>query len=113
MEAALAGDDDAFAAFALRRKNRNEAFLSVDAMLESGCEPSVPEAPVPHPDLERLHATLAQLSPKERLVIALLELEERSVQEAAGLTGWSLANMKIRAFRPATPATNSGAGSSP
>jgi RNA polymerase sigma-70 factor (ECF subfamily) len=68
-------------------------------MLESGYEPSAPEHPAPHPDLERLHAALAQLSPKERLVITLLELEERSVQEISGLTGWSEGNVKVRAFR--------------
>jgi RNA polymerase sigma-70 factor (ECF subfamily) len=68
-------------------------------LLESGYEPRAPEAADPHPDLERLHAALAQLSPKERLVITLLELEERSVQEIAGLTGWSAGNVKVRAFR--------------
>jgi RNA polymerase sigma-70 factor (ECF subfamily) len=68
-------------------------------MLESGYEPSAPEHPAPHPDLERLHAALAQLSAKERLVITLLELEERSVQEIAELTGWSMGNVKVRAFR--------------
>jgi len=68
-------------------------------MLESGYEPSAPEHPAPHPDLERLHAALAQLSPKERLVITLLELEERSVHEIADFTGWSTSNVKVRAFR--------------
>ena len=48
---------------------------------------------------ERLQAALAELSPKERLVITLLELEERSVQEIASLTGWSEGNVKVRAFR--------------
>lgn len=83
----------------LRKRRRGGAAVSVDAMLESGYEPSAPEHPAPHPDLERLHAALAKLSPKERLVITLLELEERSVQEIAGLTGWSVANVKVRAFR--------------
>jgi RNA polymerase sigma-70 factor (ECF subfamily) len=83
----------------LRKRRRSGTTLSVDAMLESGYEPSAAESPAPHPDLERLHAALAQLSPKERLVITLLELEERSVQEIAGLTGWSTANVKVRAFR--------------
>ena len=83
----------------LRKRRRDKSGISVDALLASGYEPSVPESPPAHPDLERLHATLAQLSPKERLVITLLELEERSVQEIAGLTGWSVANVKVRAFR--------------
>ena len=83
----------------LRKRRRSGTTLSVDAMLESGFEPSAPEHPAPHPDLESLDAALAELSPKERLVITLLELEERSLQEIAGLTGWSVANVKVRAFR--------------
>ena len=83
----------------LRKRRRDRTGISVDAMLESGCEPSAPENPTPHPDLERLHAAMAQLSPKERLVITLLELEERSLQEIADFTGWSVANVKVRAFR--------------
>ena len=83
----------------LRKRRRSAPTLSVDALLESGREPSAPEPPVPHPDLERLHAALAALSPKERLVITLLELEERSLKEIAELTGWSVANVKVRAFR--------------
>jgi RNA polymerase sigma-70 factor (ECF subfamily) len=83
----------------LRKRRRTDTTLSFDALLESGYEPSAPASPGPHPDLERLHAALAQLSPKERLVITLLELEDRSIQEIAGLTGWSAANVKVRAFR--------------
>ena len=83
----------------LRKRRRHEPASSVDALLESGYEPRAAEPPAPHPDLERLHAALAQLSAKERLVITLLELEERSIQEIAKLTGWSIANVKVRAFR--------------
>jgi RNA polymerase sigma-70 factor, ECF subfamily len=83
----------------LRKRRRCANVVSVDALLESGYEPSAPESPAPHPDLERLHAALAQLSPKERLVLTLLELEERTVQEIADLTGWSAGNVKVRAFR--------------
>ena len=46
--------------------------------------------------VERL---LAQLSPAARLVITLLEIEERSVKEIAELTGWSVTLVKVRAFR--------------
>jgi len=83
----------------LRKRRHRADHISVEAMLESGHEPHAAPAPVADPDLERLHAALAQLSPKERLVITLLELEDRSVQEVAGLTGWSAANVKVRAFR--------------
>jgi RNA polymerase sigma-70 factor (ECF subfamily) len=42
---------------------------------------------------------LEQLSPAARMVIALLEIEERSIKEIAALTGWSLPLVKVRAFR--------------
>jgi RNA polymerase sigma-70 factor (ECF subfamily) len=42
---------------------------------------------------------LEELSPSARLVITLLEIEERSVREIADLTGWSVASVKVRAFR--------------
>jgi RNA polymerase sigma-70 factor (ECF subfamily) len=46
--------------------------------------------------VERL---LEELSPPARLVITLLEIEERSVREIADLTGWSIPLVKVRAFR--------------
>lgn len=48
---------------------------------------------------EVLDFALARLPAEERLVITLLELEERSVREIAALTGWSESNVKVRAFR--------------
>lgn len=42
---------------------------------------------------------LEHLSPPARLVITLLEIEERSVKEIAALTGWSVPLVKVRAFR--------------
>jgi RNA polymerase sigma-70 factor (ECF subfamily) len=42
---------------------------------------------------------LEKLSPPARLVITLLEIEDRSVKEIAELTGWSVALVKVRAFR--------------
>lgn len=48
---------------------------------------------------EVLDFALAKLSADERLVLTLLELEERSVREIAELTGWSEGNVKVRAHR--------------
>ena len=42
---------------------------------------------------------LNQLSAPHRLILTLLELEERSVKEIAQLTGWSIPLVKVRAFR--------------
>jgi RNA polymerase sigma-70 factor (ECF subfamily) len=46
--------------------------------------------------VERL---LEQLSPPARLIITLLEIEDRSVKEISDLTGWSVPLVKVRAFR--------------
>lgn len=46
--------------------------------------------------LDRL---MAALSPPDRLVIRLLHLEERSVEEIRKMTGWSVPLVKVRAFR--------------
>jgi RNA polymerase sigma-70 factor (ECF subfamily) len=48
---------------------------------------------------EVLDYALAKLTADERLVITLLELEEKTVREIAGLTGWSEGNVKVRAHR--------------
>jgi RNA polymerase sigma-70 factor (ECF subfamily) len=42
---------------------------------------------------------MEKLSPPARLVITLLEIEDRSVKEIAELTGWSVPLVKVRAFR--------------
>lgn len=42
---------------------------------------------------------MEELSPAARLIITLLEIEERSVKEISKLTGWSMPLVKVRAFR--------------
>ncbi|HKX61152.1 MAG TPA: sigma-70 family RNA polymerase sigma factor, partial [Verrucomicrobiae bacterium] len=42
---------------------------------------------------------LEMLSPAGRLIITLLEIEDRSVREISQLTGWSVPLVKVRAFR--------------
>jgi RNA polymerase sigma-70 factor (ECF subfamily) len=42
---------------------------------------------------------LDQLSPSARMIITLLEIEDRTVKEIAELTGWSVPLVKVRAFR--------------
>lgn len=46
-----------------------------------------------------LDTILHQLPPRDRLVITLLYLEDRTVAEAANLTGWSQTMVKVQAFR--------------
>lgn len=48
---------------------------------------------------ELVRRALEMMSAPDRLVLTLLEIEERSVKEIAELTGWSVALVKVRAFR--------------
>ena len=48
---------------------------------------------------ELIQKILAQLSPSARLVIQLLEIEDKTIKEIADLTGWSVPVVKVRAFR--------------
>ena len=48
---------------------------------------------------EILNWALEKLSAGDRMVLELVYLEGRSVQEAAELLGWSKANVKVRSFR--------------
>jgi RNA polymerase sigma-70 factor (ECF subfamily) len=48
---------------------------------------------------EILEKLLARLKPDDRLVVTLLHLEERSTEEISHRTGWSVALVKVKAFR--------------
>lgn len=55
--------------------------------------------PAPREAAELLAALLARLQPRDRLVLTLLYWEGCSIEEAAGLTGWSRTMVKVQAFR--------------
>ena len=42
---------------------------------------------------------LDQLKPDDRLVIQLLDLEQKTIAEISATTGWSQSLVKVRAFR--------------
>ncbi len=48
---------------------------------------------------ETIQHAMSMLSPDERLVLTLLELEDQPVREIAAATGWSEANVRTRACR--------------
>jgi RNA polymerase sigma factor (sigma-70 family) len=48
---------------------------------------------------ELVDKLLGQLKPEDRLVLQLLDLEQRSVAEISGITGWNQSLVKVRAFR--------------
>ena len=85
------------------RRNRESAFSDLsdeeDHWLERFARQ--PETASEHADAARqlVGRLLEQLSPPARLVITLLEIEEKSVKEIARLTGWSVPLVKVRAFR--------------
>src|SRR5215467_16360691 len=62
---------------------------------------AAPETAPENADAARqlIERVLEHLSPAARLVITLLEIEDRSVKEIAKLTGWSVPLVKVRAFR--------------
>jgi len=48
---------------------------------------------------ELAHKMLETLSPQDRLILTLLDLEEHSVEEVRERTGWNASLIKVRAFR--------------
>lgn len=75
--------------------------LSVEESEWLDRQPAASGVPTDHADAAQtlMAKALERMSPASRLVITLLELEDRSVKEVASLTGWSSALVKVRAFR--------------
>ena len=48
---------------------------------------------------ELVHKLLGQLKPDDRLVIQMLDLEQKTIAEISALTGWNQSLVKVRAFR--------------
>jgi RNA polymerase sigma-70 factor, ECF subfamily len=85
------------------QRNRENSFTELHEEESDWLERFVAD---PAGDLEHASAAralieriLEQLSPAARMVITLLEIEERSIKEIAALTGWSVPLVKVRAFR--------------
>ncbi len=85
------------------RRNRETPFTEISEAEGDWLErfASEPEAARDETDAARqlVDRLLDQLGPEARLVITLLEIEEKSVKEIAQLTGWSVPLVKVRAFR--------------
>lgn len=85
------------------RRNRETAFSDLTEPEDDWLERFVsqPETAGEHAAAARqlIERLLEQLSPAARLVITLLEIEDRSVKEISQLTGWSVPLVKVRAFR--------------
>lgn len=85
------------------QRNRETAFTELTDTEEDWLERFVanPGGATEDADAARqlIQRVLEQLSPPARLIITLLEIEDRSIKEIAGLTGWSVPLVKVRAFR--------------
>jgi len=85
------------------QRNRESSFSELSEPESDWLERFVtqPETLMDNADAARLliGRVLEKLSPSARLVITLLEIEDRSVKEIAAITGWSVPLVKVRAFR--------------
>ncbi len=86
--------------FLRSQRTRRERELSLDA--ETG--ETAPDETTIHTNARReawevVSLLLSHLDARDRLLITLLDLEERGVRETAALTGWTESNVKVRAHR--------------
>ncbi len=85
------------------QRNRESAFSEISEPEEDWLERFVAEPGSAAEDADAakllVDRVLEKLSPAARLVVTLLEIEDRSVKEIAEITGWSVPLVKVRAFR--------------
>ena len=85
------------------QRNRESAFSEISEPEEDWLERFVAEPAGAAEDADAakllIERVLEKLSPAARLVVTLLEIEDRSVKEIAQITGWSVPLVKVRAFR--------------
>jgi RNA polymerase sigma-70 factor (ECF subfamily) len=85
------------------QRNRESSFSEISEPEENWLDRFVADPGSAAEDAEAarllIERVLEKLSPSARLVITLLEIEDRSVKEIAATTGWSVPLVKVRAFR--------------
>lgn len=85
------------------QRNRESAFSELSEPEDDWLERFIHQPGVAQEDADAarqlVQRVLQHLSPPARLVITLLEIEDRSVKEISKLTGWSVPLVKVRAFR--------------
>ncbi|MDA7632836.1 sigma-70 family RNA polymerase sigma factor [bacterium] len=85
-----------------RQKELRKADLSEEqqAVIDASIGDDKVEAPgTKVASLELLGLLLGRLDPKDRMIIELKELEQKSVKEISRITGWSGVNVRVRAMR--------------
>lgn len=87
----------------LRKQKRLRAEVPFSSLGDSALDWLRSDKEVDSPGLretrEVLDLAMSNLSPGDRVVITLLEIEERSVQEISRMTGWSGISVRVRAHR--------------
>jgi RNA polymerase sigma factor (sigma-70 family) len=68
----------------------------LDAVMTNENDVGAGEALAAH---ELVHKLVDMLKPDDRLVIQLLDLEQKTIAEISALTGWNASLVKVRAFR--------------
>jgi len=85
------------------QRNRESAFSDLSEPEDDWLDRFISQPRAVREDAEAaqqlVQRVLQHLSPPARLVITLLEIEDRSVKEISKLTGWSVPLVKVRAFR--------------
>jgi RNA polymerase sigma factor (sigma-70 family) len=81
--------------FRMADLSENEAAM-IDAVMTNDKAATPDDALEAH---ELVHKLLGQLKPDDRLVIQLLDLEQKTIAEISELTGWNTSLVKVRAFR--------------
>ncbi len=87
-----------------RKRDRLNAQGTVNSSYDFVDTAAAPDAPnngmTPQRAADLVHGQLAQLPPRDRLVLTLMYLEGSSVKQTAAATGWSASMVKVQAFRP-------------
>jgi RNA polymerase sigma-70 factor (ECF subfamily) len=83
----------------LRKRRRESGTSSYDDLVQGVADQGADARHEARQARNLLKWALSRLSPDERMIITLLELEEYSIKETAALTGWSEANVKVRGHR--------------
>jgi len=79
-----------------QQKRRDEAAWTDETELLTSADEAVGSS---QDAAELVHRILAELSPRDRLVMTLTYLEERNVAEVSQLTGWSKSMVKVQLHR--------------
>ena len=82
-----------------KQRRRREAEVLCDEIPTSKENEAPQTGRSPKEAWELVRKLMSCLSEKDRLLITLIDLEERSVRETAALTGWTESNVKVRAHR--------------